>query len=183
MGRERAGATLLFDSQGRLVAHDVSGLHIWASGAIPAHALPTQNKPLPRFRRMITLMTKTPDGRIMALTRSSSVFLWHADASGEIIPVFPPYSRAGSAPIASVGTHRGWASGVDGPFNSFRPVAISPRGDRIYLIEPSSRQSGFRAWSIHHSSGMAHAEARDLDWDVPLADGATNLALRRTEPC
>jgi len=175
-GRDMA---LAFDSLGRLVTHDAQGgMRIWSPGSIPGQAPPLKHNLLQR-RTTTPLMSKTPDGRIMALVRSSAVVLWRAEAPGEIIPVSPPHSEARPAPVASVGSRRGSPPGVDAPFPPFRAVAIAPRGDRIYLIEQSLRQpSLLRAWSLEYPSQATRAQARDLDWVVAMANGATSLALR-----
>src|SRR5262249_42605840 len=60
-----------------------------------------------------------------------------------------------------------------------RSLAISPRGDRIYLIEQSRGSAGrLHAWSIDSPSDGLRAHARDLNWALPLTDGVLSLALR-----
>jgi WD40 repeat protein len=130
------------------------------------------------MRMMYPSMAKTPDGRIMVMARSSEVFLWRAVAPEQMIPVLPPArSVLDLAPTVGGGPRRG--PGADAPPPQFRAVTIAPRGDRIYMIEQGVGPTGvLRAWSIASSSDSTHLQARDLGWSVPMAEGATSLALR-----
>jgi serine/threonine protein kinase/WD40 repeat protein len=179
MGRDM---TIAFDSLGRLVVHDAQALRIWAPGTLPAQADPIQHTPLPDpppFAPGRAMMARSSDGRLMALARSSGVYLWRAETPGEIIPVSSPRSRAESAPGANSRARRGSAPTADAPSTPVRSLAIAPRGDRIYLIEQSLGPAGrLHAWSIDSPSDGLRAHAHDLDWALPLPDGVLSLALR-----
>ena len=181
-GDSERPTSVAFDAEGRPVAHDVKGLRIWPAGSISAQAPPIQQLSLPPVPVMwFTPMAKTPDGQTMALVRSSAVFLWHSQAPARLIPVIPPpHSGADSAPAAINGSRRTTTSSADAPPLWYRAVQIAPRGDRIYLID----QKGLlHVWAIETASESAQsqveAQARELDWSVPLAEVASSLALRR----
>jgi eukaryotic-like serine/threonine-protein kinase len=182
-GRPPSWASLAYDDQGRLLAHDSHGVRIWPAGSFPAQAPLFQlNHPQSPGRTRMTPMAKTQDGRMMVMVRGSEVFLWSAVAPDKMIPVLPPpHSGPDQPPASGTGSRRGATSGADAPPPppQLRAVAIAPRGDRIFMIEQSFGQAGLvRAWSIEHPSESAGARAHDLGWAVPLAEGAINLALR-----
>jgi serine/threonine protein kinase/WD40 repeat protein len=185
MYRERSLASLAYDDQGRLLAHDSHGVRIWPAGPVLSQPPLIQiNMP----GRMPTPMARTTDGRMMAMARGSEVFIWRASAPEKMIPVIPPPRSAAELPPRSAAelptapatsARRGTPAGVEPPPPPrLRAVAIAPRGDRIYMIQSSGQNSAVRAWSINMSSESAEAQARDLNWAVPLAEGAINLALR-----
>jgi WD40 repeat protein len=124
-------------------------------------------------------MAKTPDGTVMVLVRSSAVFLWHAEKPDQLISVVPPpHSVAELAPGAPSTSRRSATAGADALSRRFRAVQLAPGGDRIYLID----QSGLlHAWAVSRAeaSEARMVQARELDWAVPLTDGAFSLALRR----
>jgi WD40 repeat protein len=115
---------------------------------------------------------------MMVLVRSSAVFLWHAENPDKLISVTPPpHSGAEPAPGAPNTARRGATAGGEARAARFRSAQLAPHGDRIYLID----QSGLlHAWAIESQVEGAEAkiQAHDLDWAVPMADGATSLALR-----
>ena len=125
------------------------------------------------------LTAKTADGRMMAFVRSSSVFLWHADTPDKVVKVIPP-PRSGveSAHSQINSPQRLTTLSTDTPPLTFRAVQISPRGDRIYLIDQSGR---LHVWALDGPSEVepSSSQARDLNWYVPVAEGGfNNLALR-----
>jgi WD40 repeat protein len=174
--------TLAFDSNGRLVAHDIRGLRIWPAGSIAAQTAPPLQYPLPPPARKgwMNLMptAKTADGRIMVFVRSSSVFLWHADAPGKAVRINPP-PRPGVEPALSAMINdppRQSTLSADAGGLTFRAVQISPRGDRIYLIDqtPAGR---LHVWALDSHSEVEPSparQARDLNWDIPAAEGGFN---------
>jgi len=169
---------LAFDAFGRLVAHDMKGLRIWPAGSSSAQPPPILQLPLPpALGTWFTPMAKTPDGQTMVLVRSSAVFLWRSQAPDRLIPVIPlGHSAAEPAPAALSGSRRGTTTSADAPALRFHAVQIAPLGDRVYLID----QKGLlHAWAIESTSEAPQAQARELDWGVPLAEGASSLALRR----
>jgi len=169
---------LAFDAFGRLVAHDMKGLRIWPAGSSSAQPPPILQLPLPpALGTWFTPMAKTPDGQTMVLVRSSAVFLWRSQAPDRLIPVIPlGHSAAEPAPAALSGSRRGTTTSADAPALRFHAVQIAPLGDRVYLID----QKGLlHAWAIESTSEAPQAQARELDWVVPLAEGASSLALRR----
>ncbi|HKI17349.1 MAG TPA: WD40 repeat domain-containing protein, partial [Isosphaeraceae bacterium] len=181
--REFRHTSLAFDSNGRLVTHDMRGLRIWPAGSVSAQTPPTLQYllPSPTRKGWINLMpmAKTADGRIMVFVRSSSVFLWHADAPDKVVKVIPP-PRSGVEPAHSVinSPQRVTTISADTPPLTFRAVQISPRGDRIYLIDQTGR---LHVWALDGPSEVeaSATQARDLDWVIPVAEGGfNNLALR-----
>jgi serine/threonine protein kinase/WD40 repeat protein len=175
-------ASLAYDAQGRLIAHDSNGVQIWPAGALAAQGPPLRIN-LPRVSgRLIwtTPIAKTPDGKMMAMARGSELFIWRASAAKAMIPVIAPTrSAAEVVSTPASGVERGASPGEPPRAPHLGAVAIAPRGDRIYVIEQIIGQSSLRAWSLEMSSDSEStvARARDLNWAVPLANGAINLAL------
>jgi serine/threonine protein kinase/WD40 repeat protein len=179
--RERPTA-VAFDAQGRLVVHDIQGLRIWPEKPASAQTPPILEFPLPFAPGTWanhTPMAKTPEGQMMVLVRSSSLFLWRADAKDRLITVIaPPHTGAEPALGVPVGPRRSASAGAEPPLR-FRAVQLAPGGDRIYLID----QSGvLHAWTLENSGdgplGLAQVQARAMDLSVPLTEGASSLALR-----
>jgi WD40 repeat protein len=177
--------SVAYDALGRLVAHDAQGLRVWPAGSICAQMPPILQNPLPRLPgqgRVRTSMAKTPDGRIMALVRSSAIFLWRAETPDRIISVIPPLRYgAEPAPAASNGPERAPTTGANPSAPRFRNVQIAPRGDRLYLIDqiPSSPSSRLHAWALASAPEGPHVQARELGSSVPLPEGSfVNLAVR-----
>ena len=90
--------SLAFDSEGRVVAHDPHSMRIWAKQPISVRTQPIHEHPLPAYAARPSFMSTvagTPDGRLMVFVRSSSVFLWRAEAYKDLIPVIPPPAACG----------------------------------------------------------------------------------------
>jgi eukaryotic-like serine/threonine-protein kinase len=170
-----------FDVDGRLLAHNAQGLRIWQVGPSSAQVSPIFNPPLDPAAGPfnMTPLAKTPDGTVMVLVRSSAIFLWHAEKPDRLISVVPPpHSGVETATGAPSGSRRSVTTGTDAPARRFRAVQLGPGGDRIYLID----QSGMlHAWAIdgQTETSEAQVQAHELNWAVPLTDGASSLAVRR----
>ena len=140
--------SLAFDSSGRMVLHDTRACECTQAGAISAESPPTfsiASSPMQGsgpFRT--TAMAKTPDGQTMVLVRaivdlisgtprlptSSSPSSLHAELARDLTPPPPRGAQlTGTSPAPR------WAR-ASGP--AFRSIQISPRGDRIYTIEPDA---------------------------------------------
>jgi eukaryotic-like serine/threonine-protein kinase len=177
-GREPNPVALAFDTQGRLVAHDSHGLRIWPAATTSAQSPPSFKYTWPEGLVQTWPLTKSADGRTMVFVRSSSLFLWTAEAAEKIVPVTPPPGWEPIGPPATTKANRGAATAADPPRPSFRDVQIAPGGDRVYLLDFTPGQGNLlHAWSIERLSD-SRALAHDLKWSVPLADGAISIALR-----
>jgi len=178
--RDRPTA-LAFDEEGRLVAHNIQGLRVWPATSISAQTPPIHQVPMPFAAGTwfnLTPTAKTPDGRTMALVRSSAVFLWHAGTPDRLISVIPP-PHTGAEPALGVtnGPRRALTAGAEIPPLRFRAVQLGPHGDRIYLIDQSGLLHAWEIESTAEGSG-ARVQARALDLAMPLLEGASSLALR-----
>ncbi len=162
-----------------MIAHDPHSMRIWAKQPISVRTQPIYEHLLTAFTARPYFMSPvagTPDGRLMVLVRSSSVFLWRAEAYKSLIPVIPPPPRVASEPAAGSGTRRAGASAADGSSPRFRTSQIAPGGDRLYLIDQEGK---LRVWSLQGTQDGSSVQARELDWALPVVDGGfTNLALR-----
>ncbi len=171
--------SLAFDSEGRLVAHDLHGLRIWPAQPILVRSQPILENPLPALAArpwfMMTPVSRTPDGRTMVLVRSSNLFLWRAESPDRLIPVVPP-AHATADSHAAAGPRRPAAPGTDGSLVRLRAAQISPAGDRLYLIDQNWQ---LRVWSLQDAAEGTSFQARELDWALPVVEGGfNNLALR-----
>jgi eukaryotic-like serine/threonine-protein kinase len=172
--------SLAFDAQGRLVVHELAGVRIWPAGSIleqPAsafHRLP--DMPQTGFR--MPRISRTDDGRIMALLRQTSVYLWRAEAPDRLVPVIPPPRSRTTAPTTATSpagsSARTKASGGD-PSQPFRTVQLAPGGHRIYLIDLTGH---LHVWDIDGSPGDAELHAAERIPAFPPLDPLSNLALR-----
>jgi WD40 repeat protein len=178
-------ASVAFDFQGRLIAHDAQGLRVWAAGSVspqtpPILQIPLEVPMLRPFSRgpMIASMAKTPDGRIMALARPSGVSLWRPETPKRLVSVVPPPGyRAEAAPAVVSGSRRAPPGPTDAPALRLRAAAIAPRGDRLYWIEGPGGLP--HVWELETTPEESHAPARELSWPGPLPEGGFhNLALR-----
>jgi WD40 repeat protein len=124
-------------------------------------------------------LAKTADGRMMVFVRQSSLFLWSADFWDKVVSVTPPPGwEQVSPPVVARGNHSPTPTAGDSPPVSFRDVQISPAGNHVYLLDFAPGQaSQIRAWSIERVSESL-AQAQDLNWSIPLTDGAVSIALR-----
>ncbi len=172
--------SLAFDVQDRLVAHNSQGLRVWPAGPISAQSTPIVELPLPGVGGALNLtpIARTPDGQTMVLVRSSAVLLWHAEKPEELIAVTPPqHSGPDPAPGTTNAARRTASASAETPALRIRTAQLAPQGDRIYLID----QPGLlHAWAIDSivDGAQARVQARDLDWSLPMSDGASSLALR-----
>ncbi len=197
-GRDRTIATsLAFDDRGALVTLEPDALRVWSKP--PQCPLESVRVPLPEtppFWRPPTDFAPSSNGQTLAISRGEQVFLWKPSGPSEIVAVKLPPELAGrvrgmtlrdsprrdriSEPKREFRRERGGGGG--GPeFNrgrppglplSWRALAVTPEGDRLYLIEFGSMEGGgaLHAWAIDAK------RARTLSWpDLP--GNATSLAL------
>jgi WD40 repeat protein len=175
--------SLAFDAKNQLVTHDMRALRIWPGESLSAQTPPALQVALPPLARKagpnLTPVARTADGRIMALIRSSGVFLWHPEAPEKIVRVVPPpRSGAEPAPASIHGAQRATTLSADNSAPLFRSVQIAPRGDRLYLVD---HRGQLHVWALDGASEVEASaiQARDLGWAVPVAEGGfSNLALR-----
>jgi WD40 repeat protein len=198
----RMAPSLMFDSAGKLVAHDSRGLRIWDFESPPAHSPTFISLPSPAagpFRNQ-ALLGRSADGQLMVLVRSSEVSLWHANHPDRVEAVEAPSPRSeeGRVPLPTVDQRPAapaFAAAAMTPKNSrpARPggggrpgppgwqiyaVQISLTGDRIYMLAERGRLS---VWALDPGAGATPARARRVDLSPPLDKGMTFfscLALR-----
>ncbi len=176
--------SMSFDATGQLLVHDMQGLRVYPGGPTPLESPPPTRIATPPMREFgpgrVTAMAKTPDGRTIVLVRTPGIYLWHADAPGELVPVelrehapepAPPRSQPGGRRPPQVGNE------VPGP--QFRSIQIAPRGDRIFMVEQRMRGGAgvLRVCEIEATSGAKSARAREID-AVSRFEGVMNIALR-----
>jgi WD40 repeat protein len=144
-------------------------MRMWPAGPSIGQTAPTFHKLPPAgptwWNRMP--ISATSDGRIMALLRSSSVYLWRSGTPDRLISVVPP--RPEAAAVA--------ARGTTAPPAGYRAIQIAPRGDRIYLIDLAS-PSRLHTWDITGSPGDAELHASEPTRGFPSVDGISSFALR-----
>ena len=173
--------SLAFDAEGRLLGHDVTGLRVWPAGPRAVQGAPTSHG-LPPSPPPMSL-SRTADGRITALLRASSVYLWRGEAPDRLIPVIPPPRPEGtanpsptpSAPATARGPARPAMPGADGAATFFRAIQIAPRGDRLYLVNLLGR---LHIWDLNATPGDTAVHAVEPDWGRPPVEGIVSLALR-----
>jgi eukaryotic-like serine/threonine-protein kinase len=174
--------SVAFDASGRLVASDLRSLRVWGANVRSPHATPLIKQALGdaggRMMRPASIASSA-DGRLMVLDASSNFFLWNADSAETVIPLVPP--PGWEPPIAPGATKSSAAGSTANPEGARRPIRawqISPAGDRLYVLESARSQANpLHAWSLSRAS-MSRAEAHDLNWSIPLGDGAVGIALR-----
>ena len=170
-----------FDAEGRLVVLGVDGVRVWPAGPPSAPSAPVFHHELPLMSRALfhlPRIARTPDGRIMAMLRSSSVYLWRSHEPDRLIPVVPPGrddADAGTQPRPATGGS-GRAGAADTALVHYRAIEIAPAGDRIYLVDRPGR---LHIWDIGGSPGNAGLRAREVNPGL-LPDEAmiSGLALR-----
>jgi WD40 repeat protein len=175
---------LSFDESGRMVLHDMTGLRVYTPGSIPAESPPAFWIPisLPQgfaFWRAET--AKTPDGKIMALARLASIYLWHAESPGQLTQV-ELSTRPAVEPAKAVARRQSQSSS-EPQSQVFRSIQVAPGGDRVYTTEqvqgPSQGSpSVVRAWELTVTAGAKTARAREVA-SVSLPDGWISSALSR----
>ncbi len=176
---------MAFDAEGRLVVHEVAGVRIWPAGPIADQPAPSLHR-LPDMKGSLFNMpriARTPDGRIMALLRSQSVYLWRSDAPDRLIPVIPPPRPAGAPstalatpPRAAGAPARTDAAAGDAAPLRFRAIQIAPGGSRLYLIDMPGR---LHIWDISGSADDAEFRASEPSPGLRPLEGISSLALRR----
>ena len=134
------------------------GLRIWPAGPGAVQTAPAfHGLPLRQVAFFpITPIARTPDGRIMALLRGPSVYLWRSEAPDRLVPVVPPPEApdAGDVPglpPGAVGLPRQPAAARP---TRFRAIQIAPGGDRLYLIDSPDR---LHTWDIAGIAGRCRA--------------------------
>jgi WD40 repeat protein len=97
----------------------------------------------------------------MALVRSTSIYLWHAQSPDQVTLVEFP-ARPTSESLRNVNRRQSTGAGeLQGPV--FRSVQIAPGGDRIYTIEQSQGSPCVvRLWELASHSGAKTVRAREL---------------------
>ena len=181
MNREQRPTSLAFDDRGGLVAHDPLGLRVWSPGLTggptpPIIRLPM--RPVPVNWLNPTLLSRTTDGRVMALVRSSAIFLWHSEAPAPIQPVIPPPRPGGEPALASKSDPRGnVATGAEAAGLRCHAVQIAPGGDRLFLLaEDGTRSNALHVWALDPTS--RGYKAREVPVTAGFPEGLISLALR-----
>ena len=68
---------------------------------------------------------------------------------------------------------------LDATAPPIRAVQIAPDGHRIYMLEQNRGQgSRMHVWAIEKAESSSSARAHDLDWPLPVSEGAISIALR-----
>jgi len=161
-----------FDDSGRMVFHDLQGVRVYHAGSIPADGPPEFRIAAPPatgfgFGRLPEL-ARTSDGKIIALARSTSIYLWRAESPGQLIPV--ELTARNAARRQSPGSGESLAP-------LFRAIQIAPGGEKLYTIEQSQGSASvLRVWVIDANGASAAVRARELE-AAPLPDGVINFVL------
>jgi serine/threonine protein kinase/WD40 repeat protein len=176
---------IAFDSDGRLVVHDIKNLRVWPAGPLSALTAPAVQNALPapvkRPWANLVPMARSADGQTMALARSSSVFLWRGNEAIQVIPM----SRHSSgdeerAPVTAGPANRSAGTSADGALPIFHAVRVSPSGDRIYLLDQTGH---LHVWTVDPERDRTVEppvlHAKDVVWEIPVPEeGFSNLSLR-----
>jgi eukaryotic-like serine/threonine-protein kinase len=170
--------SVAFDAEGRLVAYDLQGLRIWPAGSIRAQTPPIQQLPLPKAdgHSWLNTMARTPDGHVLALVRSSAVYLWRSERPDRILPVIPPPRPAAEfspSPSSKAGARRETNAVSESPSPRFLAIQVAPRGDRLYLIDDKNQ---LYTWALKLTPESAQAE--ELTWMAIIPEGINSFALR-----
>jgi eukaryotic-like serine/threonine-protein kinase len=166
-----------FDAEGRLVAYDLQGLRIWPAGSIRAQTPPIQQLPMPKAdgHSWPNTMARTPDGHVLALVRSSAVYLWRSDRPDRILPVIPPprpTAEFSPSPSSKAGPRRESNAVSESPGPRFLAIQVAPRGDRLYLIDDKNH---LHTWALKMTPEAAQAE--ELTWMSIMPEGINSFAL------
>lgn len=183
-----AAVSVAFDAEGRLLAHDSQGLRIWSKGLESnpegATRIPLQ-PPTGRFGPGPNpfLISRSSDGRRIALLRGGSVFLWRAEAPNQLAPLTPPpTSEPATAPRREPPPPMGPPPAGPSPRRAGFPepsgpryfaVQLAPRGDRVFLIDD---RGSLRVWDLLAAS--SEVQVREVAPGPGLAEGLCALALR-----
>ena len=167
--------SLAFDESRRMVLHDLTGLRVYHSGSTPDENSPAFRIAAPLISGFGFGTARTPDGNVMALLRSSNIYLWQAQSPSELIPVDLPGRPAAEPARNSPRRQSQGFSEVSGPF--FLSVQIARGGRKLYTLEQVPGSSCvIRLWELDTSSGARSARARELE-SASLPRGATNFLL------
>ena len=159
--RDRFRVALVFDDQGRLVAHDQRGMRIWPAGRppgrpfAPARLSPSLGGPWG------ILSARSLDGQVIVLVRYSEIFLWRSGQPDRVQPV-----------LASAFDRHGGASG---PASRARyPIAPMDRRD-------AAGRQGRACLPPRQSTSVWPGRPRRLR-DPGLPAGRSALHARRRQP-
>ena len=177
--------SLTFDSSGRMVFHDAQGLRVYDAATRSVQSPPAFSVPIAAMQgswpsRMMSAVARTVDGSTIAVLRGSSIYLWHAEAPGELTHVELPAQFATASPPpppAGSGPRRREPAGSEASGPAFRSIQISTSGDRIFTIEQKGRSVVLRVWAIDANVGAKTVHARELQ-ALTLPEGSNKIALR-----
>jgi serine/threonine protein kinase/WD40 repeat protein len=173
--RENARPAVVgFAADGRLVSADTLAVHIWPENTACTQIPPALELPYPIARRGMPILGVSPDGRTLAVARTSALFLWRADTPERLSSVAAPaQTETQSASAPSNVMRRTPAGGPDPPSLSYRAIQIAPDGRTIYLIVDQNRQLHPHIWELESKAGATEMHARELSWpqSVPIPEG------------
>jgi eukaryotic-like serine/threonine-protein kinase len=170
---------LAFDDSGRMVLHDLQALRVYSSGSNPAENQPAFRIPAPPapgfgFGR-IPETARTADGKMMALVRSTNIYLWHAQSPNQLVPIELRVRSAAEPPRNVARRQPQGPSEPQAPV--FRSIQIAPGGRKLYTIEQAQGSASvLRLWEIDTTPGTDTARAREIE-SAPLPDGVINFVL------
>ncbi len=199
-GRERP-ISLAFDNLGALITLESEGLRVWSKPPLcPLESVRVPLPQAPPFWRGETIFASSRGGLTLAISRGDQIFLWKPSGPPEVVPVkLPPDLASRSRGMMLRGGPRrdrnsepkrdfrrergsgatgGGGAGPDfnrgrppGPPLNWRAMAVTPDGDRLYLIEfgPMEKGGALLAWAIDGT------QATTLSWPE-LPGDATSLA-------
>ncbi len=184
--RDRERPTpMAFDNLGNLVTLEPDGLRIWANPprsqggpvTVPLSLSQPRSQSFFGFGRGNWLLAASPNGQTLAIAHDGSIFLRRASDPKTLVPVKVPPELAHRVRDRDFNRDRGDRGPRPdrGPFVpplNWRALALSPKGDRLYLVEaaPPDMDAPVRAWALEG------ARARSLEWPGLPAD-AMGLAL------
>jgi len=179
--RERPAA-MAFDDRGALVTLEPDALRVWPDPPRGPAAAVRIRLPAPTGR-WGGAVARTHDGRTLALARGGSVFLRRSADPGTLVPVklppeLSPRGRDHDHDPSRAGRGRGPDPnlGRPGPPLSWRALAVSPGGDRLYLLENGSVGGGSGGGALH-ALALNGTVARPLPWTgLPADVGALALS-------
>jgi WD40 repeat protein len=119
---------------------------------------------------------RTSDGKIMAIVRSTNIYLWNAHFPSQLVSVDLPARLAQEASRAPA--RRKGPGLSEAPRPVFHSIQIAPAGRRIYTVDVVGASCVLRAWELDTSSGATAARARELE-SVSLPEGMINFVLGR----
>ncbi len=188
-----------YDAAGRLIAHDAQGLRIWNDGSLLSQSpalLRIPQKPAGPWTQ--NLLTRSTDGRTLALVRSTDVLIWDSSHPDRLRPVIAPprteederTPNAAPSPRASLttggpqgpGTRResrgqrgGNSNRGTAPPRDPMAVQLAPGGDRLYMLAEMNK---LVTWALEPEAGGGRIRARKVELVDPLPEWLFSLALR-----